>query len=116
MANSPADSLLVAGAHAMLCASSAEDGATFATAAQRKHGRTRREDAAAIHGWLSAHRGSGKLQVVPRARPATASTGTRCGRRTRAAAFVGAVESLTGASLTVLAASIATWKSPFVPW
>jgi hypothetical protein len=60
--------------------------------AQRKHGRTRREAAAAIHGWLSAHGGSGKLQVVPRARPATASTGTRCGRRTCAAAFVGAVD------------------------
>ena len=29
---------------------------------------------------------------------------------------LGAVESLTGASLTVLVASIATRKSPFVPW
>jgi hypothetical protein len=92
MVNSPAGSLLVAGAHAMLCASSAEDGATFATAAQRKHGRTHREAAAAIHGWLSAHGGSRKLQVVPRARPATTSTGTRCGRRTCAVAFVGVVD------------------------
>jgi hypothetical protein len=34
MANSPADSLLVAGAHAMLCASSAEDGVRHGCAAE----------------------------------------------------------------------------------